>query len=91
MERWDQDAEHWFLFIERLTKKLARSCNLRADLEDEAIEPVMARTAFPTRYAVVPPKLLDGTFESLNSFIVRPWPGVLAIVFRVCFPVLSQD
>ena len=91
MEKWDQDAELWFCVIERLTKWLARSCDLRAGLEDEAIEPVKARTVLSTRYAVVPPKLLERAFEALNSFIVRPWLGVLAIVFRVCFPVLSWE
>src|SRR5258706_7245453 len=44
-----------------------------------------------TRYAAVPPKILEGYFEALYSVLVRPWPDILTIVFRVCFPVLGRD
>ena len=47
--------------------------------------------ALITRCAAVPPEVLEGHFEALYSVLVRPWPDVLAIVFRVCFPILGRD
>jgi len=70
---------------------LTRSCDLRADLEDEAIESVKAWIALTTRCSTVPPKLLKGYFKALYSFLARRWPDILAIIFRVCIPVLSRD
>ena len=52
---------------------------------------VKAWIVLTTRCAAVPPKILEGYFEALYSVLVRPWPDILAIVFRVCFPVLGRD
>ena len=87
--KYDQGNDPRCSLIEILTKWLARSRNLRADLENEAIQPVKVSIELATSDPTVPPKLLEGHFEALDSFLVRLWPDILAIVFGVRFLVLG--
>ena len=88
--KYDQGNDPRFLLIERLTKSLAHSRNLRVDLEDGPIQPVKVPIELATSDPTVPPKLLEGQFETLDSFLIHLRLDILAVVFGMRFLVLGR-